>query len=209
MKYLCPCRTDAWQLTGELNQVHCAPCVVTFEDKYIYIIGGHTGRSKCNQLTPLRSVERYDPSRNRWTCVAPMNEPRIDARGFVFQGKLFVLGGFNYNSTALDSNCESYDPLTSEWEMLSSFCCVSKLYAVSPITCGCLFLFGKTARKYRHEGGLKKAVDALYSLDPTSGDTRITGSIAQRSWGMTSPCLRFLNRGTLTAILTRYTTSPL
>ena len=40
-------------------------------------------------------MERYDPSQNKWTMVAPMAVPRSQVGAGVLDGLLFAVGGYN------------------------------------------------------------------------------------------------------------------
>lgn len=53
----------------------------------MYAVGGRDG-SSC-----LRSVECFDPHRNKWTFCAPMSIRRSGAGVGVINGYLFALGG--------------------------------------------------------------------------------------------------------------------
>ena len=178
-----------------MNEVHSTPCVISY-DSCIYVIGGHTGRSRYNLLSPLKSVERYDLRSNKWHYIAPLNEPRIAAQGFAFNGKLFVVGGFNLLSVH-GRNCETYDPLTNKWTLLSSFCSISKVYAISEHTeaDGRIFLLQKVKKS---DCGV-----LINCFDPISGDIQKTEST--RNHGMTSPLVRLLTRKTLASLLDQKT----
>lgn len=68
----------------------------------------------------LRSVEIYDPSRDRWENVAEMNVPR---RTFVLvklnDGRVLAAGGVDQEDRVLRST-EIYDPKTNKWTMAAN-----------------------------------------------------------------------------------------
>eukprot|EP01043_Picozoa_sp_COSAG02_P047061 COSAG02_NODE_4471_length_5328_cov_3.132721_3_plen_118_part_00 len=41
------------------------------------------------------SVERYDPSRDKWSLITPMKVPRCQVGAAVLEGMLFAVGGYN------------------------------------------------------------------------------------------------------------------
>ena len=56
---------------------------------YIYAIGG------IDHQDPFRTVERYDPSTDRWVDVAPLPTARSGAGVGVMDGFIYVCGGFD------------------------------------------------------------------------------------------------------------------
>jgi N-acetylneuraminic acid mutarotase len=93
---------------------------------YLYACGGNDGSSSLN------SCERYCPSYDKWTPIAPMNKRRAGASVTVVNNRLYILGmnllkifnkrfililgGFDDNSP-LDS-VECFDPDANIWTMV-------------------------------------------------------------------------------------------
>lgn len=77
---------------------------------YLYACGGNDGSSSLN------SCERYCPSYDKWTPIAPMNKRRAGASVTVLNNRLYILGGFDDNSP-LDS-VECFDPDANLWTMV-------------------------------------------------------------------------------------------
>eukprot|EP00808_Paulinella_micropora_P002045 g56466.t1 len=67
------------------------------------------------RATILSSVERYDPTNDRWEDVAPLTGPREDACAAVLDGRLYVMGGHCANEVAL-SSVERYDENRNCWQ---------------------------------------------------------------------------------------------
>lgn len=61
----------------------------------------------------VRSVERYDPSKDAWEMVAPMADKRINFGVGVMLGFIFVVGG--HNGVSHLSSIERYDPHQNQW----------------------------------------------------------------------------------------------
>ncbi|KAL3919943.1 MAG: hypothetical protein SGPRY_005447, partial [Prymnesium sp.] len=59
------------------------------------------------------SVERYDPSLNLWSAVAPMRKERAFFGMATLDGKLYVAGGIS--SEEYLSSAEVYDPSSNSW----------------------------------------------------------------------------------------------
>jgi len=77
------------------------------------VMGGFDGQNR------LSSVERYDPATNAWEAVAPMSTARSYSAAAVFDGKLYVMGGFDGQRRLL-SSVERYDPARNEWVSMAS-----------------------------------------------------------------------------------------
>jgi N-acetylneuraminic acid mutarotase len=77
---------------------------------YIYVFGG-----KSFDYKVLSSVERYDLTEEVWdtTFVPDFNYPRYNASAVVFEGKIYLIGGQDGESTL--RVVEAYDPVQNEW----------------------------------------------------------------------------------------------
>ncbi|PIO66853.1 kelch repeat protein, partial [Teladorsagia circumcincta] len=74
-------------------------------DGSIYVVGGL-------YCEAVHAVERYDPCRNQWACVAPMGTKRIQCSVSVLNGCLYAIGGWNALSA------ERFDPRVGKWEQI-------------------------------------------------------------------------------------------
>ena len=66
----------------------------------------------------LPMVERYDFETKAWEAVAPMAEARDDHALAGLDGKLYAVGGQNYDDGRL-SSVERYDPAVGAWEAVA------------------------------------------------------------------------------------------
>jgi len=62
------------------------------------------------------SAERYDPSKDQWEAITPLNVSRIETAAVSLGGKIYAIGGKDENGTVL-SSVEIYDPNTDQWIM--------------------------------------------------------------------------------------------
>jgi N-acetylneuraminic acid mutarotase len=82
-------------------------------DGLFYVAGGYvTPAVGTDQLTA--SVLAYDPSRDRWTNVAPMHTARERLRLVQAGGFLYALGGVGAGGASL-TTVERYNPRTNTW----------------------------------------------------------------------------------------------
>lgn len=66
----------------------------------------------------LRSVEMYDPNKDAWKLVAPMNVKRSRVALSANMGRLYAIGGYDGESNL--STVEVYDPETDAWTFIAS-----------------------------------------------------------------------------------------
>merc|ERR1712091_667191 len=85
-------------------------------DGKLYALGG---ASNDGELAPLLdTVEVYDPAANTWDTVAPMPSKRWMMAAGVVDGKLYALGGENFDGSVLDT-VEVYDPAANTWDTVA------------------------------------------------------------------------------------------
>jgi N-acetylneuraminic acid mutarotase len=100
---------DGWYTAPPLLQSRGGASAVSF-DKYIYVFGGKSYNNKV-----LNNVERFDLNERTWdtTHVPDFTYPRYNATAVVFEGKIYLMGGQDGESTL--KVVEVYDPVQNEW----------------------------------------------------------------------------------------------
>ena len=87
-----------------------------FLNNNIYIIGGYEHIDRNNSIpSTLKTVERYDLSKNQWQNLHGLNEARACFGQCVFNGQIFVFGGL-YNDSTLQS-IERYNEESNIWSL--------------------------------------------------------------------------------------------
>jgi hypothetical protein len=107
-----------------IGRIRAATAVL---DGYLYVLGGLDGAK------PLSAVERYDPRKQTWEVLAPMEKPRYACSAIVKEGKIYALGG-ELTETGVQASIERYDPEAETWELMSSVrppCCGAALAVAS------------------------------------------------------------------------------
>ena len=91
-------------------------------DGKIYVIGGLVETFPINRLECLSIVEVYDPMTNTWAPRADMPTPRARPSISVVNGKIYVIGGWNFKGGIGEvrniqtlSVVEMYNPVTDTW----------------------------------------------------------------------------------------------
>ncbi len=104
-------RLGRWTGIAAMNQMRPGLAMVTVDQK-LFAFGGYNGRRYF-----LSSVERYDRESNRWEMVSPMPTNRSNPGAAVFNGWIYVCGG--WNGTNALSVCESYDQTRDQWQTVA------------------------------------------------------------------------------------------
>jgi RNA polymerase sigma factor (sigma-70 family) len=79
----------------------------------IYVIGGSFWRNQNWVVSP--AVEEYDPATNIWTKKADMPTPREALSTCVVSGRIYAIGGQDFDNGKLFPTVEEYDPATDTW----------------------------------------------------------------------------------------------
>ena len=84
----------------------------------IYVFGGQKGYD--GALTPLATVQIYDPATDRWSLGRDMPEPRSHAEHSTFEyaGRAYVIGGHREHNAAR-STVYRYDFAADRWDALN------------------------------------------------------------------------------------------
>ena len=77
-------------------------------DGFLYATGGRDGDHRT-----LKLVEKYDPEKNTWMEVAPMNTGRRWHAVVAFNNFLYAIGGRNDHE--IIATVERYDPRENKW----------------------------------------------------------------------------------------------
>lgn len=65
-------------------------------------------------ILAIAECEAFDPATHEWTFVSPMHQARAQAACCVFEGEMWVAGGFDVGHN-MTSSVESYNPVTDTW----------------------------------------------------------------------------------------------
>ncbi|XP_077975606.1 kelch-like protein 38 [Styela clava] len=104
---------EKYNLTNDISTkidniaVVCSYCSLAECGGFIYVLGGHTNSTHSGNL---RSVNRYCPASSCWNVVRSMNVARQIPGVAVYNGKIYVAGGFDTAKSL--SSCEYFDPQT-------------------------------------------------------------------------------------------------
>ena len=103
-----------WEFVQPLNAKRLQCAAVTLNGN-IYAIGG-SGIDIFDHKTG-KSVEKFEPSENKWSFVSEMNFVRIGPAACVIGGRIFVVGGERPKGDF--STLECYDPTDDTWSVIN------------------------------------------------------------------------------------------
>ena len=102
--------------TNSLNIPRADASSISLPNGKVLITGGSD--EDLLNVKAYKSCELYDPINNTWEEVAPMaRERRAHLTVISGSGKVYVIGGFNYDVNDNDyGSCEEYNYLSNEWK---------------------------------------------------------------------------------------------
>ncbi|MFN8514451.1 MAG: kelch repeat-containing protein [Thermomicrobiales bacterium] len=103
-----------WTLLAPLLAPRTGHTVTTLQDGQILAVGGSVLASGAASEAITATVERYDPSSDRWSFAASLGVPRGDHTATLLRdGRVLVVGGFG--GQMAHASAEVYDPRVDAW----------------------------------------------------------------------------------------------
>ncbi|XP_026127536.1 kelch-like protein 9 isoform X1 [Carassius auratus] len=109
---------DVWSRRADMMELRGLHCMCTVGDR-LYVMGGNHFRGT-NDYDDVLSCEFYSPETDQWTVVAAMPRGQSDVGVAVFKGRIYVVGGYSWNSRCMVDIVQCYDPEKDEWEKVFS-----------------------------------------------------------------------------------------
>uniref|UniRef100_I3JX77 Kelch-like protein 36 n=1 Tax=Oreochromis niloticus TaxID=8128 RepID=I3JX77_ORENI len=105
---------DVWVERQPMSLARGWHCMASL-DNLIYAIGGSDDHEDTSERFDILKVESYDPRSDQWTQIAPLLLPNSEAGLAVWAGRIYVLGGFSWESMAFSRATQVYDPDKGAW----------------------------------------------------------------------------------------------
>ena len=105
-----------WEGVKPMNSPRAFFAAVSYNGM-IYAIGG-VHKCENDKWIASQTVEKFNPTENRWTFVSDLLQARKSHAACLMQDKIFVVGGINNNKEAIKL-IECYDPSTDNWNVVS------------------------------------------------------------------------------------------
>uniref|UniRef100_A0A3Q1EKP2 Si:rp71-68n21.9 n=1 Tax=Acanthochromis polyacanthus TaxID=80966 RepID=A0A3Q1EKP2_9TELE len=106
--------SDTWTRRADMMDLRGLHCMCTVEDR-LYVMGGNHFRGS-SDYDDVLSCEFYSPDSDQWTVVAPMPRGQSDVGVTVFNGHIYVVGGYSWNSRCMVDIVQRYDPESDAWD---------------------------------------------------------------------------------------------
>lgn len=101
----------------------------------LFLLGGAT-IDPTGIVACVKTVEQFKLSTNTWTNICDMDNPRAEAGSVVIQDKIYVVGGYNWNSNQRLNSAQYLDTTTRTWHDLAPI-----EGAYTGVCCGALTIF--------------------------------------------------------------------
>uniref|UniRef100_A0A3Q2D9J3 Si:rp71-68n21.9 n=1 Tax=Cyprinodon variegatus TaxID=28743 RepID=A0A3Q2D9J3_CYPVA len=107
---------DSWSRRADMMELRGLHCMCTVGDR-LYVMGGNHFRGS-SDYDDVLGCEYYSPDTDQWTVVAPMPRGQSDVGVTVFNGQIYVVGGYSWNSRCMVDIVQRYDPEQDVWDRL-------------------------------------------------------------------------------------------
>uniref|UniRef100_A0A3B5L5A4 Kelch-like protein 36 n=1 Tax=Xiphophorus couchianus TaxID=32473 RepID=A0A3B5L5A4_9TELE len=81
----------------------------------VYAIGGSDDHADTAERFDILEAEFFDPRSDQWTRAAPLLRPGSEAGLAVWAGRIYVLGGYSWESAAFSRVTQVFDPDAGFW----------------------------------------------------------------------------------------------
>ncbi|KAM6946110.1 LOW QUALITY PROTEIN: kelch-like protein 36 [Aplochiton taeniatus] len=105
---------DGWRERPPMARSRGWHCMASLH-RLVYAIGGSDDRPDNVERFDILAVEAFDPRAEQWTAVAPLLLPNSEAGAGAWAGRLYVLGGYSWESTVFSRATQVYDPEEGRW----------------------------------------------------------------------------------------------
>ncbi|KAM4561865.1 kelch-like protein 9 [Fundulus diaphanus] len=105
---------DTWSRRADMMELRGLHCMCTVGDR-LYVMGGNHFRGS-SDYDDVLGCEFYSPDTDQWTVVAPMPRGQSDVGVTVFNGQIYVVGGYSWNSRCMVDIVQRYDPEQDVWD---------------------------------------------------------------------------------------------
>ncbi|XP_068185735.1 kelch-like protein 9 [Antennarius striatus] len=105
---------DTWSQRADMSELRGLHCMCTVGDR-LYVMGGNHFRGS-GDYDDVLACEYYSPETDQWTAVVPMTRGQSDVGVTVFNGHIYVVGGYSWNSRCMVDIVQRYDPERDVWD---------------------------------------------------------------------------------------------
>ncbi|KAL8195010.1 UNVERIFIED_CONTAM: Kelch-like protein 36 [Gekko kuhli] len=107
--------TDVWEEKRPMITARGWHSMCTLEEN-IYSIGGSDDYLETMTRFDILAVESYSPQCNQWTRVSSLLEANSESGVAVWEGKIYILGGYSWEDTVFSRAVQVYDKEKNKWQ---------------------------------------------------------------------------------------------
>lgn len=111
-----PKTADAWNECQAMILARGWHSMASLEDR-IYAIGGSDDHEDSMERFDVLEVEAFDPQTNQWTMIAPLRYASSEAGLAVLNRKIYVLGGYSWETMDFSQGTQVFDPDKEQWTL--------------------------------------------------------------------------------------------
>lgn len=137
-------KSNSWCFGKPMKIQRDDHCLVAFQGKYLFAIGGHTLPTQS-----LYSVEKYDLQSDTWEDVAELNIGRIESSAVALGDKIFVVGGYGGANQHAIKSCEVFNTSANQWSLIASTNLPRRAAGIA-VVMGKVYIFGGSSGKHIH-----------------------------------------------------------
>lgn len=112
--------TDTWETRRQLTTPRFFALLSGIDD-HLFLTGGATLDNGSGEVVCVPNIERYNPRTDTWTALKPMSVPRAEAGSCVLGKRIYVIGGYSWDTKRYLQSVECYDTEEDEWNELETF----------------------------------------------------------------------------------------
>lgn len=126
--------TNQWESRRTLSTPRFFAHLVPLGNR-LFLLGGAT-LDNVGNLVCVPKVEYYTPATDSWVSVSSMNQPRAEYGCAILANKIFVVGGYSWNTYKRLDSAEVYDCDKNRWSHVAPIgipytgvaCCALTIY---------------------------------------------------------------------------------
>ncbi|KAJ3599360.1 hypothetical protein NHX12_033323 [Muraenolepis orangiensis] len=104
---------DQWEFRAPMNEPRVLHAMISTKDR-LYVMGGRMDH--VDRCFDVLAVEYYLALSDQWTTVSSMRAGQSEAGCCLLNGKIYVVGGYNWHLNNVTSIVQVYNPDADEWE---------------------------------------------------------------------------------------------
>ncbi|XP_066541267.1 kelch-like protein 36 [Hoplias malabaricus] len=109
-----PTTGDTWIERQAMTLARGWHCMTSLQDK-IYVIGGSDDHEDSMERFDVLEVEAFDPQTDQWCRIMPLRYPNSEAAVAVWNGKIYVMGGYTWEHMDFSENTQVFVPEKGQW----------------------------------------------------------------------------------------------